>query len=231
MPSMAITSMSRERDRAACLCRARRHPCRWRVRRPAERCLPAQPDEKLARGGIVLDRGSGSSERPSGRCRVRREVDAAVHLEQPNLAGSYDVLIARVLKAGYFETNLGNAALAPGHGLPLVRRVLRPAQSCSSQRHALGDSFGAGDHGGDAAGEHGHQALPLHARHGAVPCRQLCLLTSAGRASRTGGGPPPGAGRALRGARGQGGWSGGGSPLWPWQNRPADRPQKVAAAP
>ena len=98
----------------------------------------------------------------------------AVHLYQPSLAGSRDVLIAKALKAAYFEAILGSAARSrAGHGLPLVAYVADEAhrfvtcdaahgeqsfmdacrsfgafcvlatQSCSSLRHALGESAGA----------------------------------------------------------------------------------------
>ena len=100
-----------------------------------------------------------------------------MYLYQPSLAGSHDVLIAKALKAAYFEAILGSVARSrASHGRPLVAYIADEAhrfvtcdaahgeqsfmdacrsfgafcvlatQSCSSLRHALGDSFGAGEH-------------------------------------------------------------------------------------
>lgn len=110
-----------------------------------------------------------------------KSVDATegrtVYLYQPSLAGSHDILIAKALKAAYFEAILGSAARSrTGHGMPLVAYVADEAhrfltsdaahgeqsfmdacrsfsafcvlatQSCSSLRHALGESDRTGEH-------------------------------------------------------------------------------------
>ena len=122
----------------------------------------------VASGNLVAIEFGRSVDAPQGR---------AVYLYQPSLAGSHDVLIAKALKAAYFEAILGSAKRSrSGHDMPLVAYVADEAhrfvtcdaahgeqsfmdacrsfgafcvlatQSCSSLRHALGYSFGAGEH-------------------------------------------------------------------------------------
>ena len=122
----------------------------------------------LASGGLAAVEFGESVDAPEGR---------SVHLYQPSLAGSHDILIAKALKAAYFEAILGSARRSrSGHGMPLVAYVADEAhrfltcdaahgeqsfmdacrsfgafcvlatQSCSSLRHALGESNGAGGH-------------------------------------------------------------------------------------
>ena len=97
----------------------------------------------LASGDMVAAEFGGSVDAPDGR---------AVHLYQPSLAGPHDVLIARALKAAYFEAILGSAVRSRrGHGLPLVAYIADEAHRFVTSDAAHGEqsfmdacrSFGA----------------------------------------------------------------------------------------
>lgn len=84
------------------------------------------------------------------------DVDArkgrAIHLYQPSLAGAHDILIAKALKAAYFEAILGSAVRSgTGHGMPLVAYIADEAHRFATSDAAHGEqsfmdacrSFGA----------------------------------------------------------------------------------------
>ncbi len=69
----------------------------------------------LARGDLAAVDFGGSVDATDGR---------AVHLYQPSLTASRDILIAKALKAAYFEAILGSARRSrAGHGMPLAAYV------------------------------------------------------------------------------------------------------------